>query len=137
MISRRIGKTAATVIGGGFICIQLAYQTGYLSIDWDKVTRDVRRAQRVVDSEISLTSDDFQTLTEKVLLSLCQLQGVSQNLILRLSCFCAEILENCYNVFTGYELPKVFDRFRAYYGIRCAKKLRLVFLRVTFLTVLT
>lgn len=40
----RVGKAAATAIGGGILLLTIANQKGYISIDWDKLTRTVDKA---------------------------------------------------------------------------------------------
>jgi len=40
----RVGKAAATALGGGILLLTIANQKGYISIDWDKLTRSVDKA---------------------------------------------------------------------------------------------
>jgi len=38
---KKVGKALAVVIGVGFIGIQSAVATGYIKVDWDKMSNDV------------------------------------------------------------------------------------------------
>ncbi|XP_059483268.1 FUN14 domain-containing protein 1 [Neocloeon triangulifer] len=43
-ISMRVGKAAATALGGGILLLTIANQKGYISVDWDKLSRSVDKA---------------------------------------------------------------------------------------------
>ncbi|XP_026530404.1 FUN14 domain-containing protein 2 [Notechis scutatus] len=45
-IFQKVGKLAATAVGGGFFLLQLANHTGYIKIDWKMVERDVSKAKK-------------------------------------------------------------------------------------------
>ncbi|XP_063169832.1 FUN14 domain-containing protein 2 [Candoia aspera] len=45
-IFQKVGKLAATAVGGGFFLLQLANHTGYIKIDWKMVERDVNKAKK-------------------------------------------------------------------------------------------
>lgn len=50
-IMMKMSKTAAFTLGSGIIALQLANSSGYMKIDWDKLTRGVERvAEQVEDS---------------------------------------------------------------------------------------
>uniref|UniRef100_A0A336MKQ7 CSON002555 protein n=1 Tax=Culicoides sonorensis TaxID=179676 RepID=A0A336MKQ7_CULSO len=38
-VTMKVGKAAALAVGGGIILLQLAHQQGYITVDWNKVTR--------------------------------------------------------------------------------------------------
>ncbi|KAF0770048.1 FUN14 domain-containing protein 1-like isoform X2 [Aphis craccivora] len=62
-IMMKLGKAAAFTVGSGILALQLANSSGYININWDKLTRGVERvAERVEDS----TSDKKQGLLKKV-----------------------------------------------------------------------
>ncbi|KAF7244941.1 FUN14 domain-containing protein 2 [Varanus komodoensis] len=44
-IFQKVGKLAATAVGGGFFLLQIANHTGYIKIDWQMVERDVSKAK--------------------------------------------------------------------------------------------
>ncbi|XP_053129536.1 FUN14 domain-containing protein 2 [Hemicordylus capensis] len=44
-IFQKVGKLAATAVGGGFFLLQMANHTGYIKIDWKMVERDVSKAK--------------------------------------------------------------------------------------------
>ncbi|KAH0630984.1 hypothetical protein JD844_004435 [Phrynosoma platyrhinos] len=44
-IFQKVGKLAATAVGGGFFLLQIANHTGYIKIDWQMVERDVNKAK--------------------------------------------------------------------------------------------
>lgn len=44
-IFQKVGKLAATAVGGGFFLLQLANHTGYIKVDWQRVEKDVQKAR--------------------------------------------------------------------------------------------
>ncbi|KAM6300075.1 FUN14 domain-containing protein 2 [Aegotheles albertisi] len=45
-IFQKVGKLAATAVGGGFFLLQVANHTGYIKVDWKLVERDVNKAKQ-------------------------------------------------------------------------------------------
>lgn len=63
-VMMKLGKAAAFTLGSGIIALQLANSSGYVKINWDKLTRGVERvAEQVEDS----TSDKKKGLLKKVM----------------------------------------------------------------------
>lgn len=44
-IFQRVGKLAATAVGGGFFLLQFANHTGYIKVDWNRVEKDMKKAK--------------------------------------------------------------------------------------------
>ncbi|CAO2613290.1 FUN14 domain-containing protein 2 [Lemmus lemmus] len=44
-IFQKVGKLAATAVGGGFFLLQLGNHTGYIKVDWKRVEKDVKKAK--------------------------------------------------------------------------------------------
>ncbi|KAL6083384.1 hypothetical protein STEG23_008105 [Scotinomys teguina] len=44
-IFQKVGKLAATAVGGGFFLLQLANHTGYIKVDWNRVEKDMKKAK--------------------------------------------------------------------------------------------
>ncbi|XP_032475945.1 FUN14 domain-containing protein 2 [Phocoena sinus] len=44
-IFQKVGRLAATALGGGFFLLQLANHTGYIKVDWKRVERDMKKAK--------------------------------------------------------------------------------------------
>ncbi|CAK6450051.1 unnamed protein product [Pipistrellus nathusii] len=44
-IFQKVGKLAATAVGGGFFLLQIANHTGYIKIDWQRVEKDMKKAK--------------------------------------------------------------------------------------------
>uniref|UniRef100_A0A8D0HVU0 FUN14 domain-containing protein 2 n=1 Tax=Sphenodon punctatus TaxID=8508 RepID=A0A8D0HVU0_SPHPU len=44
-IFQKVGKLAATAVGGGFFLLQIANHTGYIKIDWNLVEQDMHKAK--------------------------------------------------------------------------------------------
>ncbi|PIK35918.1 putative FUN14 domain-containing protein 1 [Apostichopus japonicus] len=51
ILFQKVGKLAATAVGGGFFLILVGHQTGYLRIDWQRVERDVSKTQSRITRE--------------------------------------------------------------------------------------
>ncbi|XP_019376550.1 PREDICTED: FUN14 domain-containing protein 2 [Gavialis gangeticus] len=45
-IFQKVGKLAATAVGGGFFLLQIANHKGYIKVDWKLVERDVNKAKQ-------------------------------------------------------------------------------------------
>uniref|UniRef100_A0A673XE12 FUN14 domain containing 1 n=1 Tax=Salmo trutta TaxID=8032 RepID=A0A673XE12_SALTR len=43
---QKVGKIAATAVGGGFLLLQIANHSGYVQVDWKRVEKDVNKAKR-------------------------------------------------------------------------------------------
>merc|ERR1719356_977729 len=39
-LAMKIGKAAATAIGGSLILLQIAHYKGYITVDWNRITND-------------------------------------------------------------------------------------------------
>ncbi|XP_006900014.1 PREDICTED: FUN14 domain-containing protein 2 isoform X2 [Elephantulus edwardii] len=44
-IFQKVGKLAATAVGGGFFLLQIANHTGYIKVDWQRVEKDMKKAK--------------------------------------------------------------------------------------------
>ncbi|XP_033920237.1 FUN14 domain-containing protein 2 [Melopsittacus undulatus] len=45
-VFQKVGKLAATAVGGGFFLLQIANHTGYIKVDWKLVEGDMNKAKR-------------------------------------------------------------------------------------------
>lgn len=69
----KLGKAAAFTVGSGILALQLANSSGYIKINWDKLTRGVERvAEQVEDS----TSDKKQGILKKVTYKQCNIMYI-------------------------------------------------------------
>ncbi|XP_060866648.1 FUN14 domain-containing protein 1 isoform X1 [Metopolophium dirhodum] len=62
-IMMKLGKAAAFTVGSGILVLQLANSSGYININWDKLTRGVERVAEQVEGS---TSDKKQGLLKKM-----------------------------------------------------------------------
>ncbi|XP_060612583.2 FUN14 domain-containing protein 2-like [Anolis sagrei] len=56
-IFQKVGKLAATAVGGGFFLLQVANHTGYIKVDWQMVERDVNKAKEQLKFRSSPNSE--------------------------------------------------------------------------------
>lgn len=66
MISMKIGKTMATVVGGSLILFQLAQYQGYVKVNWSKVNKDVNEAAETINinkKELSISSSSLSKVS--------------------------------------------------------------------------
>ncbi|CAO2613280.1 FUN14 domain-containing protein 2 [Lemmus lemmus] len=42
---QKVGKLAATAVGGGFLLLHLGNHTGYIKVDWKRVEKDMKKAK--------------------------------------------------------------------------------------------
>lgn len=56
-LSMKVGKVAATVVGGSLLVMQLAAHKGYIKVDWNRVNRDLesnaRKLKREMESNVN------------------------------------------------------------------------------------
>ncbi|XP_048853789.1 FUN14 domain-containing protein 2 [Brienomyrus brachyistius] len=69
---QRVGKLAASAVGGGFFLLQIANHTGYIKVDWKRVERDVNKAKKQLKlnaerppPEVRTKVDEVQTFIKK------------------------------------------------------------------------
>uniref|UniRef100_A0A8C6UST6 FUN14 domain containing 1 n=1 Tax=Neogobius melanostomus TaxID=47308 RepID=A0A8C6UST6_9GOBI len=58
---QRVGKIAATAVGGGFLLLQIANHTGYVQINWKKVEKDVTKP-RSTSKNGRTSSKNYRTI---------------------------------------------------------------------------
>ncbi|XP_069745405.1 FUN14 domain-containing protein 1 [Narcine bancroftii] len=64
-VFQKIGKLAATAIGGGFLLMQVANHSGYIKIDWKRVEKDVNKAKRQLSKKANKAAPEINTLIEE------------------------------------------------------------------------
>lgn len=69
---QKVGKLAASAVGGGFFLLQIANHTGYIQVDWKRVERDVNKAKKQLKlntekppKEVRTKVDEVQTFVKK------------------------------------------------------------------------
>jgi FUN14 domain-containing protein 1 len=50
-LAMKVGKAAATAIGGGILLLQIAKYNGYIDINWTRVNKDMENAQRKLQKD--------------------------------------------------------------------------------------
>lgn len=63
-VTMKVGKAAALALGGGIILLQLAHQQGYITVDWNKVTR---KFDKVTDKVTEAVTHEKPGLLDKVI----------------------------------------------------------------------
>ncbi|XP_037392418.1 FUN14 domain-containing protein 1-like [Pygocentrus nattereri] len=61
---QRVGKIAATAVGGGFLLLQIANHSGYVQVDWKKVEKDVNKAKRHLNKKANKAVPEINTFIE-------------------------------------------------------------------------
>ncbi|CDQ94343.1 unnamed protein product, partial [Oncorhynchus mykiss] len=62
---QRVGKIAATAIGGGFLLLQIANHSGYVQVDWKKVEKDVNKAKKHLKKRTKQAAPEINSFFEK------------------------------------------------------------------------
>ncbi|XP_064093754.1 FUN14 domain-containing protein 1-like [Macrobrachium nipponense] len=67
-LSMKVGKVAATVVGGSLLIMQLAAHKGYIKVDWNRVNKDLeknaKRLKREVESNVNSGTADEHVLQD-------------------------------------------------------------------------
>jgi len=58
-ISMKIGKVAATAVGGAMIILQIANHKGYIKINWSRVNHDVEKVKTKLKEEATGKKADW------------------------------------------------------------------------------
>uniref|UniRef100_A0A8C7Z222 FUN14 domain containing 1 n=1 Tax=Oryzias sinensis TaxID=183150 RepID=A0A8C7Z222_9TELE len=72
-VFQRVGKIAATAIGGGFLLLQMANHSGYVQVDWKKVEKDVNKAKKHLKKKANKAAPEINTFIEEVKVSVTTL----------------------------------------------------------------
>ncbi|KAL4656836.1 FUN14 domain-containing protein 1 isoform X3 [Arapaima gigas] len=62
---QRVGKIAATAVGGGFLLLQIANHSGYVQVDWKKVEKDVNKAKKCLKKKANKAAPEINTFIEE------------------------------------------------------------------------
>lgn len=62
---QKVGKLAATAVGGGFLLLQIASHGGYIQIDWKRVEKDVNKAKRKIKKQANKSVPEIHNLIEE------------------------------------------------------------------------
>uniref|UniRef100_A0A1A8LCG5 FUN14 domain containing 1 n=1 Tax=Nothobranchius pienaari TaxID=704102 RepID=A0A1A8LCG5_9TELE len=68
-VFQRVGKIAATAVGGGFLLLQIANHSGYVQVDWKKVEKDVNKAKKHLKKKADKAAPEINTFIEEVKVS--------------------------------------------------------------------
>ena len=63
---QKVGKLAATAVGGGFLLLQIASHSGYVQIDWKRVEKDVNKAKRQIKKRANKAAPEINNIIEEV-----------------------------------------------------------------------
>uniref|UniRef100_A0A2K5N0L8 FUN14 domain containing 1 n=1 Tax=Cercocebus atys TaxID=9531 RepID=A0A2K5N0L8_CERAT len=61
----KVGKLAATAVGGGFLLRQIASHSGYVQIDWKRVEKAVNKAKRQIKKRANKAAPEINNLIEE------------------------------------------------------------------------
>ncbi|KAJ8358004.1 hypothetical protein AAFF_G00044830, partial [Aldrovandia affinis] len=62
---QRVGKIAATAVGGGFLLLQIANHSGYVQVDWKKVEKDVNKAKKHLKKKANKAAPEINSFIEE------------------------------------------------------------------------
>ncbi|XP_076043470.1 FUN14 domain-containing protein 1 [Oratosquilla oratoria] len=51
-LSMKVGKVAATVLGGSLLVMQIAAHKGYIKVDWNRVNKDIEKSARKIQDDV-------------------------------------------------------------------------------------
>ncbi|XP_077472992.1 FUN14 domain-containing protein 1-like isoform X2 [Stigmatopora argus] len=64
-VLQRVGKIAATAVGGGFMLLQIANHSGYVQVDWKKVEKDVNKAKKHLKKKADKAGPEINTFLQE------------------------------------------------------------------------
>uniref|UniRef100_A0A4W5KN80 FUN14 domain containing 1 n=1 Tax=Hucho hucho TaxID=62062 RepID=A0A4W5KN80_9TELE len=63
---QKVGKIAATAVGGGFLLLQIANHSGYVQVDWKRVEKDVNKAKRHLKKKADRAVPELNSFIDQV-----------------------------------------------------------------------
>ncbi|KAM9450671.1 FUN14 domain-containing protein 2 [Clarias gariepinus] len=63
---QKVGKVAASAVGGGFFLLQIANHTGYITVDWKRVEQDMNKAKKQLKLNADKPSKEVKTKVQEV-----------------------------------------------------------------------
>ncbi|MBN3288492.1 FUND1 protein, partial [Polyodon spathula] len=63
---KKVGKVAASAVGGGFFLLQIANHTGYITVDWKRVEQDVKKAKKQLKLGAEKSPKEVRTKVDEV-----------------------------------------------------------------------
>ncbi|XP_055036397.1 FUN14 domain-containing protein 2 [Misgurnus anguillicaudatus] len=63
---QKVGKLAASAVGGGFFMLQIAHHTGYITVDWKRVEQDVNKAKKQLKLNSERTPKEVRSKCNEV-----------------------------------------------------------------------
>lgn len=63
---QKVGKLAASAVGGGFLLLQIANHTGYITVDWKRVEKDMNKAKKQLKLNAEKPSQEVKTKAAEV-----------------------------------------------------------------------
>ncbi|XP_041111473.1 FUN14 domain-containing protein 1-like [Polyodon spathula] len=63
---KKVGKVAASAVGGGFFLLQIANHTGYITVDWKRVEQDVKKAKKQLKLGAEKPPKEVRTKVDEV-----------------------------------------------------------------------
>lgn len=62
---QKVGKIAATAVGGGFLLLQIANNSGYVKVDWKRVEKDVDKAKKHLKKHADRAGPELNSFIEE------------------------------------------------------------------------
>ncbi|XP_061826746.2 FUN14 domain-containing protein 1 [Nerophis lumbriciformis] len=62
---QKVGKVAATSVGGGLLLLQIANNSGYIQVDWKRVEKDINKAKKQIKKNTDKAGPELNTLVER------------------------------------------------------------------------
>ncbi|XP_023579614.1 FUN14 domain-containing protein 1-like isoform X1 [Octodon degus] len=62
---RKVGKLAATAVGGGFLLLQIASHSGYVHIDWKRGEKDADKVKRQIKKRAKKAAPEVNRVMEE------------------------------------------------------------------------
>uniref|UniRef100_A0A8C5HPC0 FUN14 domain-containing protein 2 n=1 Tax=Gouania willdenowi TaxID=441366 RepID=A0A8C5HPC0_GOUWI len=62
---QKVGKLAATAVGGGLLLLQIANNSGYIQVDWKRVEKEVNKAKKQLKKGTNQAVPELNTFVDK------------------------------------------------------------------------
>ncbi|XP_038050157.1 FUN14 domain-containing protein 1-like [Patiria miniata] len=63
---QKVGKAAATAVGGGLLVVLIGYHTGHIKINWKQFEKDINKTKAKVESQVQQNASYISTFAHQV-----------------------------------------------------------------------
>ena len=120
MALKKVGKALAVVVGVGFIGLQTAVSTGYLAVDWTKISDDIKKSADT-NADGKIDTEDMKVRTSRLCQTTSPIHRCMSRLLTLTICLldCSQVYWKKFKSIMTHKIPSAGGfSFGFLYGVR-------------------